>query len=219
MVENASTLCFLPKMFLKYSRSRSTSRLMCNTNSLKRFWQILIRSSHWRCSIKNGVIKNFEKSTGKNLCYSPFLPATLFKKRLLRRCFPVNFAELLWISFLQETSWWLLLKVLWRFLRPWSRETYETKCSRMDQVKFVEDKKLLKFFNGCLPQILLGPFLDTLSHMYFCRLCWNITWSHDVTINVLRIFNLSDNVKKRNNQSIRYNSDTKIIRTYIEYLK
>ena len=89
----------------------------------------------------------------------------------------------------------------------------------MDQVKFVEDKKLLKFFNGCLPQILPGPFLDTLSHMYFWRLCWNITWSHDVTINVLRIFNLSDNVKKRNNQSIRYNSDTKIIRTYIEYLK
>ena len=30
------------------------------------------------------------------------------------------------------------------------------KPSRMDQVKF---------FKGCLPQILLGPFLNTLSHM------------------------------------------------------
>ena len=24
----------------------------------------------------------------------------------------------------------------------------------------------LKFFKGCFPQILLGPFLNTLSHMY-----------------------------------------------------
>ena len=31
-----------------------------------------------------------------------------------------------------------------------------TKYSRMDQVKF---------FKGCLPQILLGPFLNTLSHL------------------------------------------------------
>ena len=31
----------------------------------------------------------------------------------------------------------------------------ETKYSRMDQVKF---------FKGCLPQILLGPFLKALSH-------------------------------------------------------
>ena len=33
---------------------------------------------------------------------------------------------------------------------------YETKYSRMDQVKF---------FKGSLPQILLGPFLTTLSHI------------------------------------------------------
>ena len=34
---------------------------------------------------------------------------------------------------------------------------YGTKYSRMDQVKI---------FNSCLPQILLGPFLNTLSHIY-----------------------------------------------------
>ena len=34
--------------------------------------------------------------------------------------------------------------------------TYGTKYSRMDQVKF---------FKGCLPQILLGPFLNILSHI------------------------------------------------------
>ena len=50
------------------------------------------------------------------------------------------------------------------------------KYSRMDQVKFMEDNFLkvwsdivclsrpyqFKFFQGCLPQILLGPFLNTL---------------------------------------------------------
>ena len=43
----------------------------------------------------------------------------------------------------------------------------------MEQVKSVEDsvKKCLsrpyylKFFKGCLPQILLGPVLNTLTHM------------------------------------------------------
>ena len=49
----------------------------------------------------------------------------------------------------------------------------------MDQVKFVEDslqKNLrdivclskpypFKFFKGCLPQILLGPFLNTWTHL------------------------------------------------------
>ena len=41
--------------------------------------------------------------------------------------------------------------------------------SRMDQVKFVEDNLCeiwrpyhFKFFKGCLPHILLGPFLNTL---------------------------------------------------------
>ena len=34
--------------------------------------------------------------------------------------------------------------------------TFGTKYSRMDQVNF---------FKGCLPQILLGSILDTLSHL------------------------------------------------------
>ena len=33
---------------------------------------------------------------------------------------------------------------------------FGTKYSRMDQVKF---------FKGCPPQILIGPFLNTLSHL------------------------------------------------------
>ena len=54
-------------------------------------------------------------------------------------------------------------------------------CSLMDQVRFVEDSLIkiwsdmvylnrpyhFKFFKGCLPQILCGPFMNTLSNMMF----------------------------------------------------
>ena len=42
-------------------------------------------------------------------------PATLFKKRLWHRCFPVNFVKFLRTPFLKEHLWWLLLKVLSTF--------------------------------------------------------------------------------------------------------
>ena len=60
---------------------------------------------------KKGVLKNFVKFTGKHLCQSLFSnkvaglkPATLLKKRLWHRCFPVNFATFLRTLFLQDTS-------------------------------------------------------------------------------------------------------------------
>ena len=51
-------------------------------------WKLeTFRSSHWRCSVKKGVLKNFANVTGKNLCWSLFLiklqfwrPAILLKK-------------------------------------------------------------------------------------------------------------------------------------------
>ena len=49
-----------------------------------------------------GVLKIFAKFTGKHLCqglvfnkFASLRPATLFKKRLWHRCFPVNFAKFL----------------------------------------------------------------------------------------------------------------------------
>ena len=75
----------------------------------------LFRSSHQRCSIKIGVLKNLTKFTGKHLCQSLFFnkvaglrPATLLKKRLWHRCFPVNFAKFLRAPFSQNTSGRLL---------------------------------------------------------------------------------------------------------------
>ena len=82
----------------------------------KRFRGICIyRSSHQRCSMKKGVLRNFTKFTGKQLCQSLFFnkvaglrPATLLKKRLWHSCFPVNFVKFLRTPFLQNTSGRLL---------------------------------------------------------------------------------------------------------------
>ena len=54
------------------------------------------RSSHRRCSIKQGVLKNFIKFTGKHLCWSLFFNKVA---GLSHRCFPVNSADFLRIPF------------------------------------------------------------------------------------------------------------------------
>ena len=75
------------------------------------------RSSHRRCSVKKGVLRNFAKFTGKHLYQSLFFnkiaglrSATLLKKKLWHRCLPVNFAKFLRAPFLQNISRRLLLK-------------------------------------------------------------------------------------------------------------
>ena len=69
------------------------------------------RSNHQRYSVKQGALRNFTKFTGKHLCQSLFFnkvaglrPATLLKKRLWHRRFPVNFVKFLRTPFLQNTS-------------------------------------------------------------------------------------------------------------------
>ena len=58
-----------------------------------------IRSSHRRCAIKEGVLKNFANVTGKYQCQS------FYSKRDWHRCSPVNFVKIL-----QNNSRQLLLK-------------------------------------------------------------------------------------------------------------
>ena len=76
---------------------------------------VVVRSSHRRCSVRKGVLRNSAKFTGKHLCQSLFFDkvvgpraATLLKKRLWHSCFSVNFAEFLRTPFLTEHLWWLL---------------------------------------------------------------------------------------------------------------
>ena len=66
-----------------------------------------------------GVLKNLTKFTGKHLCWSlcsvklqVFRPATLLKKRLQYRCFPVNIAKLLRTRILKNIFDRLLLKCI-----------------------------------------------------------------------------------------------------------
>ena len=93
------------ELFVKIFTSKETTYL------LRRF-----RSSHRRYSVKKGVLRNFAKFIGKHLCKSLFFnkvaslrPATSLKKRLWKRCFPVNFAKFLRTPFLQYASRRLLL--------------------------------------------------------------------------------------------------------------
>ena len=74
-------------------------------------------SSHQRCSMEKGVLKNFTKFTEKHLCQSLFFnkaaglrPATLLKKRLWHRYFPVKFVKFLRALFLQNVSGRVLVK-------------------------------------------------------------------------------------------------------------
>ena len=77
------------------------------------------RSIHRRCYVYKSVLRNFAKFTGKRLYQSLFFikitglrPAALLKKRIWRRCFPVNFAKFPRKTFLQNTPGRLLLKIV-----------------------------------------------------------------------------------------------------------
>ena len=105
--------------------------MVCRIYGFFRFFQIILagptkaldiyisspcRSSHRRCSVKKGVLRNITKFTGKDLCQRLFFnkvaglrPATLLEKSLWHRCFPVNFVKFLRTFFLQNTSGQLLL--------------------------------------------------------------------------------------------------------------
>ena len=62
----------------------------------------MFKNSRPELFCKKGVLRNFAKFTGKQLCQSLFLnkatglrPATLSKRRLWHRYFPVNFVKFL----------------------------------------------------------------------------------------------------------------------------
>ena len=69
----------------------------------------ICRHSRSQMFLKIGALKSFAKFIGKHLCQSFFFnkvaglrPATLLKKGLWDRCFPVNFAKILRTPFFQN---------------------------------------------------------------------------------------------------------------------
>ena len=61
---------------------------------------IIFRSSHQRCSVKKGVLRNFAKFTGKHLCQSLFFnevaggACNFIKKEILAPVFSCEFCEI-----------------------------------------------------------------------------------------------------------------------------
>ena len=87
---------------------------------------------------QKGALRNFSKFTGKHLYHSLFFNkiaglryATLLKKRLWQRCFPVNFAKFLRTPFLTITSGGC-------FLRPNDRRSKSQKCIIPQKVSVFE---------------------------------------------------------------------------------
>ena len=85
----------------------------------------VLKSSRQEVFCKKVVLKNFFKFTVKHLCHGLFFnkvaglrPATLLKKRLWHRCFPVNFAKFLRTPFLIEHLPWLLLNLFQKTYYP-----------------------------------------------------------------------------------------------------
>ena len=86
------------------------------------------------CSVKKVILK-ISQNSQENTCarvsffnkVASLRPATLLKKRLWHRCFPVNFAKSLRTPFLTEHLRWLLLcSEIYHFIKhKVSESTYE----------------------------------------------------------------------------------------------
>ena len=92
-------------------KSISASAFIVNIERIFNCLTNIFRSSRRRCFERKGFLRNFAKFTGKHLRQSLFFnkvaglrPATLLKKRLWHRCFPVNFAKFL-RTFFTEYLW------------------------------------------------------------------------------------------------------------------
>ena len=93
------------------------SEILCRVNLfyLRKFGISRVKSSDQKCSVQKSVLKKFYKFNRKtsvlgNTRKTPGLRnATLLKRRLQHRCFPVKFKKFLRTPFLKNTSGQLLL--------------------------------------------------------------------------------------------------------------
>ena len=128
------------------------------------------RSSQQRCSMKKGVLRNFPKFTENHLSLSLFFTkvvglrsATLLKKRLWDRCFPVNLAKFLIIPFLQNTSGRLLLEKVFQVI---SQDSQENICAT---VSLLKKRPWNSYFSVKFLKFLRTPLLQNNSGGCFLR--------------------------------------------------
>ena len=157
-------LTVLSESSIHFSQS---SRVLAKKNAVS------FRSSHQSCSVKEGVLRNFTKFTGKHLWQNLFFnkvpglrPATLSKKRLWHRCFPVNFMKFLRTPFYIRHLWWLLLQ----FQLKWF--SFKRGCAKMHhyagRCKGICSYNLVYNF---LIQLL--PLQSSLFVVHFSNPCWH----------------------------------------------
>ena len=94
----------IERSWIKILQNNSKCLYLNEKKMLMRYCSVCYRSSP-EVFCKKGVLTNFTKFTGENLCQSLLFnkvaalrSATLLKKRLWHKCFPLNFARFLWTS-------------------------------------------------------------------------------------------------------------------------
>ena len=97
-LETMKSLLFQIKVTMSAYALHEVMKKQCHKVRLLRLYASAT-SSHQRCSMKKGVLRNFAKFTGKHLCQSLFFNKVagwglqFDLKRLWHRCFPKNFAK------------------------------------------------------------------------------------------------------------------------------
>ena len=165
------------------------------------------RSSHHRCSIKKGILKNFAKFTGNHLYQS--LGKIYWKKRLWHMCFPVNFAKSLRTPFLQNTSGWLLLtnNSMYINLRYYgiAMKNSQPQINKSYKVKFHKKWNFPLRISSQFPQDLVTFTTEILNGKL--HLLWNVNWK-----------NIETKISKNNNNN--KNSKQELTKHYVRsYIK
>ena len=96
----------------------------------------------WWCSVKIGVIKIFTKFTGKHLCQSFFFnkvaglrPATLLKKRIWHRCFPLNIVKFLRTPLVTASHYWEIKKDSKNQTAPWQIPIFSLLVKKRQEIR------------------------------------------------------------------------------------
>ena len=94
-------------------------------------------SSHKKCSVKKGVLKNFAEFSGQHLCQSLFFhnvsgSSTFLQKETLAKVFSWEFFEIFKNTFFTKHFRWVLLKlVIAQYLRVVVTNIFRRNCWQM----------------------------------------------------------------------------------------
>ena len=99
----------LLKNFAKFTEKRLCRSLF--SDKVASWKPETVRSSHWRCSVKQGLLKNFANFTGKNLCWRLFLiklqfwGSTTLLKKTPTQVLSCEICKLLKNNYFEEHLW------------------------------------------------------------------------------------------------------------------